>query len=58
MTGCPEQALELARRPEWRQPAPEVRDIGAAILKARGRARDILPYIKPDADPLGEEDNE
>ena len=41
VTGCPEEALKLVRREDLRQPAPKGRDIGMAILKDRGRLKEI-----------------
>ncbi len=52
VTGCPDDALKLVRREDWRLPAPAGRDIGMAILKERGRTEEIKPYLDPKADPL------
>jgi len=52
VTGCPEGAVKLVRKEEWRRPVPQSADIGMTILKERGKVRDILPYLDPDADPV------
>ena len=52
VTGCPEKAMKLVRRKNWRIPEAKVSDIGMAILKERGKETEILPYIDPNADPL------
>ena len=52
VTGCPEGAMKLVRKEDWRKPAARSSDIGMTILKERGKDRDILPYVDPDADPL------
>ncbi len=52
VTGCPEEAMKLLRREGWREPVDKVRDIGMTILKERGKEKDILPFIDPNAEPL------
>jgi len=54
-TGCPESAVTLVRREDWRTPPPKTRDIGLTILTERGKTEEILPYTNPDIDPPGME---
>ena len=56
VTGCPEEAMELVRREDWIKPVEKAREIGLTILKERGREKDIIPYMDPDADPLADMD--
>lgn len=52
VTGCPEKAMTLVRSKDWKKPVEKEYEIGMAILKERGKEKDILPFLDPDADPL------